>query len=155
MSMERPDSSSGSGSGVAGFSWLAQRVTGVGLVVLLGFHFAVEHFIVGAANVTAQNTQARLSRGIIEADHIFNVTINIPAFVYQASALLLLAFSVHHGMYGVYNILLEQGLSERQEKAAKYFFGVLSVALFVQGVFIFLAFTTDLRAGQVLAVLGL
>ncbi|MDY7081634.1 MAG: hypothetical protein SXQ77_04315 [Halobacteria archaeon] len=127
-------------SSFSGNAWLLQRITGVGLVVLLGFHFAVEHFIVGAANVTAENTAERMSEGVIAADHIFNVTINIPALAYQAIALLLLAFSVHHGMYGLYNILLELDLSETTETALKYGFAVLSVALFVQGILIFLAF---------------
>lgn len=133
-------------SRMAGNMWLLQRVTGVGLVVLLGFHFAVEHFVVGAANVTAENTAERMSEGVIVADRMLfdiplQLTIDIPGLLYQAIALLLLAFSVHHGMYGVYNILMEQDFSRRTERALKYFFVVFSAALFVQGVLIFLAFT--------------
>lgn len=133
-------------SSMAGNMWLLQRVTGVGLVVLLGFHFAVEHFVVGAANVTAENTARRMSEGVIAADRMLfdiplQLTIDIPGLLYQAIALLLLAFSVHHGMYGVYNILMEQDFSRRTERMLKYFFVVFSAALFVQGVLIFLAFT--------------
>lgn len=131
---------------MAGNMWLIQRLTGVGLVVLLGFHFAIEHFVVGAANITASNTEARMSEGVIVADRLFfeipfEITINMPALLYQVIALLLLAFSVHHGMYGVYNILMEQNFSERTELWLRYFFMVFSAALFIQGVLIFLAFT--------------
>ena len=120
--------------------WLRQRVTGVGLVFLLGFHFAVQHFIVGATNVTAENTVERVTHGLVEGDHVIPVTIDMSAVLYQASALLLLAFAVHHGMYGVHNIVVEQNLGERVDRASKYFFAVLSVVLYVQGVLIFYAF---------------
>ena len=128
-------------SSFSGNAWLLQRITGVGLIVLLGFHFAVEHFIMGAANITAENTEARLSEGVINADHILNVSINIPAFVYQATALLLLGFAVYHGMYGTFNVIREQGVSEGTEKGLKAFFTLLGAALIVQGFLIFIAFT--------------
>lgn len=125
----------------AGIAWLLQRVTGAGLVVLLAFHFGVEHFLVGAANVTAENTLVRLSEGKIVADHIFEVTITLPALLYQAITLLLLSFAVYHGMYGVYNILAEQGFSDRTMVILRYAFVALSIALIVQGMLIFAAFT--------------
>lgn len=128
-------------SNTASTNWFLQRVTGVGLVVLLGFHFAVEHFIVGAAEVDAENTVERITHGIIEGDHVLGqITINLPAFLYQAIAVLLLGFSVYHGMYGVYNILMEQDTLRSYRKPIKYFFIVFSVVLFVQGILIFLAF---------------
>ena len=125
---------------LSGTNWLLQRVTGVGLIVLLGFHFAVEHFIVGAANVTAENTAERMATGVIDASHIFDVTIDMPALLYQATALLLLVFSVYHGMYGAYNVIVEWGVSPRTERALQVGFALLSVALLIQGVLIFLAF---------------
>ncbi|MFB6282884.1 MAG: hypothetical protein ABEK59_02990 [Halobacteria archaeon] len=125
----------------SGNAWLLQRITGIALIVLLGFHFAVQHFIVGAANINAENTQARMSDGVINADHLFSISINIPAFVYQATALLLLGFSVYHGMYGLYNMIREHGVSERTDKILKGFFTVLSIALLIQGGLIFVAFT--------------
>ena len=128
-------------SQTAAWGWFFQRVSAVGLVVLLGFHFAVEHFIVGAANVSAGNTVERITNGLIQGDHILGqITINMPAFLYQASAVSLLGFSVFHGMYGVYNILMEQDRLKPYEKPIKYFFIVFSAALFVQGILIFLAF---------------
>ncbi len=120
--------------------WLLQRVTGVGLIFLLGFHFAVQHFIVGATNVTAANTVDRITYGLIEGDHVIPVTIDMSAVMYQASALLLLAFSVFHGMYGVHNIVVEQNPGEKIERLSRYFFTVLSVVLLIQGVLIFYAF---------------
>ena len=128
-------------SKTAGWNWFLQRATGVGLVVLLGFHFAVEHFIVGAANVTAGNTVERITNGLIQGDHVLGqITINMPAFLYQATAISLLGFSVFHGMYGVYNVLMEQDSLKAYEKPIKYFFIVFSAALFVQGILVFLAF---------------
>lgn len=120
--------------------WILQRVTGVGLIFLLGFHFAVQHFIVGATNVTAENTVERMTHGLIAGDHVIPFTIDISAVMYQASALLLLAFAVHHGMYGVHNVVVEQNLGERWERASKYFFTVLSAVLLVQGALVFYAF---------------
>ena len=134
MSTQKP-------SKTAGWNWFLQRATGVGLVVLLGFHFAVEHFIVGAANVTAENTVERITNGVISGDHVLGeITINMPAFLYQATAILLLGFSVFHGMYGVYNVLMEQDRLKTYETPIKYFFVVFSLALFAQGILIFVAF---------------
>jgi succinate dehydrogenase hydrophobic anchor subunit len=128
-------------SNTASTNWFLQRVSGVALVALLGFHFAVEHFIVGAAEVNAENTVERITYGLIEGDHVLGqITLNLPALLYQAIAVLLLGFSVYHGMYGVYNILMEQDTLRSYRKPIKYFFIVFSVALFVQGILIFLAF---------------
>ncbi len=128
-------------SNTASTNWFLQRVSGVGLVALLGFHFAVEHFIVGAEHVTAENTVERITNGVISGDHVLGqITINLPAFLYQAIAVLLLGFSVYHGMYGVYNILMEQDTLKAYSKPIKYFFILFSIALFVQGILIFLAF---------------
>lgn len=120
--------------------WILQRVTGVGLIFLLGFHFAVQHFFVGAANVTAENTVERITYGFIEGDHLIPVTMDMAPALYQASALLLLAFAVHHGMYGVHNIVVEQNLGEKRETQSRIFFTVLSIVLMVQGALVFYAF---------------
>ncbi len=128
-------------SNTAGWNWFLQRATGVALVVLLGFHFAVEHFIVGAHHITAENTVERITYGVIEGDHVLGqISINMPAFLYQATAILLLAFSIYHGMYGVYNILMEQDGLKKYRAQLKYFFIVFSIVLFIQGILIFLAF---------------
>ncbi|MDY7081543.1 MAG: hypothetical protein SXQ77_03845, partial [Halobacteria archaeon] len=83
-----------------------QRITGVGLIVLLGFHFAVEHFIVGAEEVDFDNTVERMSEGVLSGQF---ATVNVPALMYQAIAILLLGFSIYHGFNGVYTIVTEQG----------------------------------------------
>ncbi len=124
----------------AGMMWILQRVTGVGLIFLLGFHFAVQHFFVGSTNVTAENTVERITYGFVEGDHLIPVTMDIAPVLYQASALLLLAFAVHHGMYGVHNIVVEQNLGEKYERASRVFFTVLSVVLMIQGALVFYAF---------------
>ncbi|MFP4631992.1 MAG: hypothetical protein ACOCT0_05000 [Halobacteriota archaeon] len=121
--------------------WILQRVTGVGLIFLLGLHFGVQHFIVGGKNITSDNTVERISTGLVQGDHVLGeIAIDMPALVYQASALLLLAFAVHHGMYGVHNIVVEQDLGERVERASRVFFTVLSLVLVVQGILVFYAF---------------
>lgn len=125
----------------AAWNWILQRVTAVGLVVLLSFHFAVEHFIVGAHHINADNTVERITNGLIQGDHILGqITINMPAFLYQSSAVLLLGFSIFHGMYGVYNVAMEQDGLKKYENPIKYFMIVLSVALFIQGMLVFAAF---------------
>lgn len=126
---------------VSSTAWLLQRLTGIGLIVLLGFHFAVEHFIVGAHNIKFDNTQARMAEGLIHGGELIPITIDLPALLYQAIAILLLAFSIEHGLYGTYNILTEQNLSRGTEKVLKYVFVIGGIALFVQGLLIFQAFT--------------
>lgn len=120
--------------------WILQRVTGVGLIFLLGFHFAIQHFFVGSTNVTAENTVERITHGFVEGDHVIPVTMDVAPLLYQASALLLLAFAVHHGMYGVHNIVVEQNPGEKWERISRVFFTVLSVVLMIQGALVFYAF---------------
>lgn len=125
-------------SGRAYRGWLLQRVTGVGLIVLLGFHFAVEHFIVGGAEVNFSNTVERMTQGVISGQF---GTVEISALLYQTIAILLLGFSIYHGFNGVYTIATEQGWSRKAEKTVRAVLVVGGIALFIQGILIFRAFT--------------
>ncbi len=102
-----------------GTGWLLQRITAAFLVVVLAFHFFQLHFVNHAADVTFAGTQARME--------------NVGYFL---TMVLFLITATFHGVNGVYNALVNQGLSGTPKKVV---FGVLtiaSVALVAQGTYV-------------------
>jgi succinate dehydrogenase / fumarate reductase membrane anchor subunit len=98
-------------------AWLLQRVTAVFLVVALAFHFFLLHFYNHAPDITFAGSQARMS---------------VPA--YYATMVLFLAAATFHGVNGVYNALVNQGLEGTPRRVAKWGLAVAGVLLFVQGI---------------------
>ncbi|ELZ99314.1 MULTISPECIES: succinate dehydrogenase hydrophobic membrane anchor subunit [Haloferax] len=100
-----------------GRRWLWQRLTAAFLVVVLAFHFFLLHFLNHADEVTFALSQARMEQ-----------------LTYFSLMILFLVTATFHGVNGVYNALVNQGLSGTRKTAVKAILGLASVLLIVQGV---------------------
>ncbi|MFC6865157.1 succinate dehydrogenase hydrophobic membrane anchor subunit [Halomicroarcula sp. GCM10025817] len=107
-----------------GRRWLFQRLTAVFLIGVLAFHFVLLHFVNHAADITFLGTQARMSQ-----------------VGYFATMWLFLVTATFHGVNGVYNALVNQGLTGSQKNAVKYLLVVAGLLLVVQGTRVALAMT--------------
>jgi len=105
-----------------GTLWLLQRVTAAFLVVVLAFHFMLLHFVNHAAEITFAGTQMRMQQA-----------------GYFLTMVLFLVTATFHGVNGVYNALINQGLEGTPRYAIKYFLIFASIALVVQGIRVALA----------------
>jgi succinate dehydrogenase / fumarate reductase membrane anchor subunit len=97
--------------------WLWQRITAAFLVVVLAFHFFLLHFVNHAAEVTFGMSAARMEQ-----------------WTYYSLMILFLLTATFHGVNGVYNALINQGLDGRKRTVVKWTLVVASVVLVVQGV---------------------
>jgi len=96
--------------------WVLQRVTAVFLIGVLAFHFVLLHFVNHAADITFAGTQARMSQvGYFSLMWLFLVT------------------ATFHGVNGVYNALVNQGLDGTQKRIVAAVLVLASLALIVQG----------------------
>ena len=107
-----------------GTRWLIQRVTAAFLVVVLAFHFMLLHFVNHAADITFLGTQARMSQ-----------------VGYFITMVLFLIAGAFHGVNGVYNALVNQGLDGTQKTVVKWLLTVAGVLLIVQGIRVATAMT--------------
>jgi len=107
-----------------GVRWLLQRVTAVFLIGVLAFHFFLLHFVNHAAEITFAGTQARMSQ-----------------WGYFVTMWLFLVTATFHGVNGVYNALVNQGLSGTPKRAVGAVLVLASVALIAQGTRVALAMT--------------
>ena len=107
-----------------GTRWFLQRVTAAFLVVVLAFHFLLLHFVNHAAEITFAGTTARMSQ-----------------VGYFATMWLFLVTATFHGVNGVYNALINQGLTGTRKKAVGAVLALASIALVVQGTRVALAMT--------------
>ena len=98
-------------------SWLLQRVTAAFLVVVLAFHFFLLHFYHHAFEITLMGTQTRMQD-----------------VGYFATMWLFLVTATFHGVNGVYNALINQGLSGQRKTAIKWVLVAASALLIVQGI---------------------
>jgi succinate dehydrogenase / fumarate reductase membrane anchor subunit len=99
-----------------GRAWLLQRLTAAFLIVVLAFHFFLLHFVNHAAEVTFAGTSARMG----QVGYLFTMV----AFLVTAA---------FHGVNGVYNALVNQGLAGTQRRVVKWGLIVAGVALVAQG----------------------
>jgi len=102
-----------------GTRWLLQRITAVFLIVVLAMHFFLLHFVNHAAEVTLAGTEARMQ--------------NIGYFL---TMVLFLWAGAFHGINGVYNALVNQGLSGTQKKVVLAVLIIAGVALVGQGTYV-------------------
>jgi len=107
-----------------GTRWLLQRITAAFLVVVLAYHFMLLHFVNHAAEITFAGTTTRMSQ-----------------VGYFATMVLFLITAAFHGVNGVYNALVNQGLEGTQQTAVKLLLGIAGGLLVVQGVRVALAMT--------------
>ncbi|MFC7046324.1 succinate dehydrogenase [Halobacteriaceae archaeon GCM10025711] len=97
-------------------TWLLQRVTAAFLVVVLAFHFFNLHFLNHAADIEFAGSQFRMSQ-----------------LGYYLTMVLFLVTAAFHGVNGVYNALVNQGLAGTQKRVVKWTLVVVTLALVVQG----------------------
>ncbi|MFB6094289.1 MAG: succinate dehydrogenase [Halanaeroarchaeum sp.] len=102
--------------------WFLQRVTAAVLVVTLMFHFFWLHFVNHAAEITFAGTEYRMQQ-----------------IGYFAALLLFLVAGAFHGVNGVYNALINQGLTGTPKRALRWILAVGGLLLVVQGVRVALA----------------
>ncbi|WP_224268657.1 succinate dehydrogenase [Haloprofundus salinisoli] len=100
-----------------GRRWLWQRITAAFLVVVLAFHFFLLHFVNHAAEVTFAASQARME-----------------TLTYFSLMILFLVTATFHGVNGVYNALVNQGLTGTRLSVVKWTLVVASAVLIIQGV---------------------
>jgi succinate dehydrogenase / fumarate reductase membrane anchor subunit len=100
-----------------GRRWLWQRITAAFLVIVLAFHFFLLHFVNHAYEVTFALSQARMEQ-----------------LTYYSLMILFLLTATFHGVNGVYNALINQGLTGTKQRAVKWVLIVASAVLIVQGI---------------------
>lgn len=100
-----------------GTLWLLQRVTAAFLIVVLAFHFFLLHFVNHASEITFAGSQYRMQD-----------------LGYYSLMVLFLITATFHGVNGVYNALVNQGLSGTQKTVVKWVLIVASLLLIVQGI---------------------
>ena len=97
--------------------WLWQRITAAFLVVVLAFHFFLLHFVYHADEVTFGLSAARMQ-----------------TWTYYSLMVLFLITATFHGVNGVYNALINQGLTGPKRQVVKWTLVVASGILLVQGI---------------------
>ncbi|MFB6141757.1 MAG: succinate dehydrogenase [Halorientalis sp.] len=97
--------------------WFLQRVTAVFLIGVLAFHFMLLHFVNHAFEVSFMGTQARMKE-----------------VGYFATMIAFLVTATFHGVNGVYNALINQGLGGTRKTVVKWVLVLASVILVVQGI---------------------
>ena len=105
-----------------GTGWVLQRVTAAFLIVVLAFHFFLLHFVQHAADITFGGAAARMGE-----------------WGYFATMVLFLITATFHGVNGVYNALLNQGLDGTAKTAVKWGLAVAGLLLIAQGIRLALA----------------
>ncbi|MFP8955932.1 succinate dehydrogenase [Natrialbaceae archaeon A-CW3] len=102
-----------------GTAWLLQRITAAFLIVVLAFHFFLLHFVTHAWEIDFAGTQARME--------------NIGYFI---TMVLFLITATFHGVNGVYNALINQGLSGTPKKIVLAILVIAGGALIAQGIWV-------------------
>ena len=103
-------------------SWFLQRVTAAFLVAVLAFHFFLLHFVNHASEVTFAGTRTRMR------------TVG-----YFATMVLFLLAATFHGVNGVYNALVDQGLSGTPRRVVLAVLALASAVLVGQGLYVAVA----------------
>lgn len=98
-------------------AWFLQRVTAVVLLFTLAFHFILLHYLNHAAEVTLWGSALRMDQ--------------LGYFVVMVVFLVTAAF---HAINGIYNALLNQGLSGRARQGVFWLFAIIGTVLVVQGI---------------------
>ena len=97
-------------------AWFLQRVTAVVLLFILAFHFLWLHFVNHAADVTLWDSALRMDQ-----------------LVYFIVMVVFLVTAAFHGLNGIYNALLNQGLSGRARQAVFWVLTLVGVVVIIQG----------------------
>ncbi len=108
-----------------GTRWFLQRVTAAFLIFVLAFHFFLLHFLNHAENITFGMSQARMSQ-----------------WTYFSLMVLFIITAAFHGVNGIYNALVNQGLTGSRKRAMKWVLIVAGAILIIQGLRTAVAWTT-------------
>lgn len=108
----------------ASVSWLWQVMTGIGLLILLGFHLIAQHFIVKG--------------GLRDFADVVTYLRNPVVLVFEVLFLICVAT---HAMLGVRAILLDFGFSERVERRVSQVLTGVGIATVAYGLLITWAVT--------------
>ncbi|MFY4815524.1 succinate dehydrogenase hydrophobic membrane anchor subunit [Halorubrum sp. Atlit-26R] len=100
-----------------GRMWFLQRVTAVFLLVVLAFHFFLLHFVHHADEVSFLASAGRME-----------------SLSYYSLMILFLVTATFHGVNGVYNALVNQGLTGTKRTVIKWTLVAASVVLIAQGI---------------------
>jgi succinate dehydrogenase / fumarate reductase membrane anchor subunit len=98
-------------------TWLLQRLTAAFLVVVLAFHFFLLHFVHHAYEIEFAGSQLRMQN-----------------LGYYLTMVLFLVTATFHGVNGVYNALVNQGIDGTAKRAAQIVLGAAGLLLVVQGI---------------------
>ena len=107
-----------------GWRWFLQRLTAAFLIIVLAFHFMLLHFVNHAETITFMGSTARMSQ-----------------VGYLITMVLFLVTATFHGVNGVHNALVNQGLDGTQGKVVLGLLVIAGAALIVQGIRVALAMT--------------
>ncbi len=111
MSQRRPSTFNNQG-----ISWILHRISAVVLIFVLAGHFIQQHMINHAYEIQIGDTVARMS----------DVS-------YFAVMWLFLAVGAFHGLNGVYQASIGEGMSGRKKQAIKWSLTFLGIVMIVQG----------------------
>jgi succinate dehydrogenase / fumarate reductase membrane anchor subunit len=100
-----------------GRRWLWQRITAAFLVIVLAFHFFLLHFVYHADEVTFALSSARMEQ-----------------LSYYSLMILFLVTATFHGVNGVYNALVNQGLTGTKLQVTRGALILASAVLIIQGI---------------------
>lgn len=99
--------------------WILQRVTSVGLIIVLLFHMVVLHYVDPSEEITLADTQVRLQ-----------------SFLFIVVDSFLLTFALFHGLNGVRNVAYDYFPKPRTRKLISYILLVVGVGTLVWGAFV-------------------
>lgn len=112
-------------------TWLLQRVTAIGLIVLLPIHIVINHL----ANIS------KVEEGILPGLVVFSdVMGRFESPAYWVVDILLLSFALYHGLNGVRNVAMDYGLRGVGEKVVTGALSLVGLAAFAFGVIALAAF---------------
>ena len=97
-------------------AWFLQRLTAVVLLFTLAFHFIWLHYVNHAPEVTLWGSALRMNQ-----------------LVYFLVMVVFLVTATFHAINGIYNALLNRGLSGRTRQVAFWAFTVFGLVVIVQG----------------------
>ncbi len=99
--------------------WFLQRVSSVGLIVVLLFHMIVLHYVDPSAEITLADTHVRLQ-----------------SFLFIIVDSLLLGFGLFHGLNGARNVAYDYFPKPGNRKAISSVLLIVGVTVFVWGAFV-------------------
>ncbi len=99
--------------------WILQRISSVGLIIVLLFHMIVLHYVDPSQEMTLADTHVRLQQVLF---------IVVDSF--------LLAFALFHGLNGVRNVAYDYFPKPRTRKAISSILLAVGVATLVWGAFV-------------------